>query len=474
MTLEILIGTAVFLPLALVLFVVARRIPMFTWVHAAFFMTFIPFLELLHLVSHNDTKAFQLDLYAISYIVMAIYLLVFVFVSNTLVRFLPTDNTVIQMVMGVSDKALSGIFLAWVIQKAYLGVKYGLLGFGMLRASVEGVNEFRLDFLDTLLSVYMTHFAIGACVVFVVKAVVLKRRPTSMQFLPFILFALPYLVLGEAGIGARRFILLLGLIGGAAAIWQNGGNERGSWKYRMLVGSAAVVLALSFSIYFQSVRHNINDMEIASMISSTELAEVGRGVGLAMIPASDEGVEQEGASMLRESPFELIYDLIEKQFETGATTKGAITASSFEMIIPYIFAGPEKTSINVDRILVDELGIVPADGDITNVDIGSSVLVIFMADYGPIGMFLAPLFMVSAICGVLGCLRWIKMTTPLILLAISILFQISGNVEGDLLAVLTPIRELCAGIIVLGGADRGFSALKSTLLRQETIAPLNR
>jgi hypothetical protein len=178
--------------------------------------------------------------------------------------------------------------------------------------------------------------------------------------------------------------------------------------------------------------------------------------------------------MLRESPFELIYDLIEKQFETGATTKGAITASSFEMIVPFIFTGPEKTSINVDRILVDELGIVPADGDITNVDIGSSVLVIFMADYGPIGMFLAPFFMVSAICGVLGCLRWIKMTTPLILLTISILFQISGNVEGDLLAVLTPIRELCAGIIVFGGAARGVSALKSTLLREETIAPLNR
>lgn len=445
---------SIFLLAQLALLYAARRARLFVWAHATFYVTFVPVLHLLQYLSREDRPRFHLDAYALAHSTVFLYVVLFLLFAGMLMRFMPQDTTLIRSVIPISYNTLTGIFIAWVGLKIYLGIKYGALAFHILQGEIEGAAQFRLEFYDVFLSTYLTFLAVGACVAFALKGVIARAWPNPLQTGIFTMFLAIYLVLGEASIGARRFVLLITLVTvtGAVRAWQVE-PERLMRKLSILAVTG-LLIAVMFSVYFQMVRSNVIKSEISFSIASGDLLEMAGGALAALIPDIDPEIETELPVMLRTGPFELIYDILANQVETGATTRGRITTSSLEMIVPYVLAGPDKTSVNVDQILVDELGIIPSDGFVygaVNIDLAGSLLAVFLADYGLIGALIAPIVTVVAllICSLM--LRWAGTNTLLAVFALSALFQVVGNAEGDFLAVLAVIRDLFLGSMTIIG-----------------------
>jgi hypothetical protein len=324
-----------------------------------------------------------------------------------------------------------------------------------LKGEIEGAPEFRLEFYDVLLSTYLTYLTVGAYVIFVLKVSISRRWPSVLHTSVFAILLAIYLVLGEASIGARRFVLLILILAivGASRAWNMPAKHLMVTLSKM--GLAAMLLAIVFSVYFQTVRFNLLQPEIAISLSSGNIGEMVRGGLSALIPNVDFDTEMEQPAMLRPGPFELIYDVLASEFTTQATTHGHITRSSTQAMIPYIIAGTDKESVSVDKTLVDELGIIPFDGFIDGIeiiDLPSSLLAIFIADYGLPGSVLAPMITTAGLVLISLITKCTGQSTLLTILAVSVCFQIIGNVEGDLLTVLTVLRDFALSILVITGA----------------------
>lgn len=442
-----IIGAALFLVAQLLLLRAARGTSLFLRIHLAFFVTFVTLLHLLYVSSYPDMlRAFKPDLYILAHFISLAYLMLLVALVSLLRGIMPPDETIARTVLGIRDTGLSGIFLAWFAYKAYLGAKYGPFAFVAIRSDVEGGVAFRFDFIDIVTSTYLSHLVIGASAVFALKAAIGGRWPRLVHVGIFVLFLAVYLPIGEAVLGARRFVLLLVLtaIVAASAKWRMGWVTflRKRWA-AILAGVAATII---FSAYFQSVRNNISDPEVASMLISGDVGDMAKGAAFAMIPRMDKGEETTAA--LREGPFEIIYAISEILVETGTTTHGRITANSLEMVVPYLLSGDEKTTVNTDEIIAEELGITPV-GDYVFPDIATNLLAIFLADYGFGGLLISPVVVAMALLAVSLIFRLAKTNTVLKVLTISILFQIAGGVEGDLVAVFANIRDLFLAVVVL-------------------------
>lgn len=460
---EVILVSGFFLAVQLSLLYIARTARIFVWAHAAFYVVFVPLLHLLEYLGREERPLYHIDVYVLAHSVVFGYLLGFLLWAGMLMRFMSHDTTLIRSLLHISNKTLTGILIAWVTLKVYLGMKYGPLALSGLKGEIEGAAQFRLDFYDVLLSTYLAYFAVGACVTFVLKVIISRTWPMVPHTIVFTIFLSMYLVLGEASMGARRFVLLIMLmaIAGATRSWKMPPKQL-TIKLSKLV-LVGLFIAIMFGMYFQTVRFNILQPEIATSLVSGDLPEMAKGALLVLIPDSDSDVETEQRPLLRTGPFELIYDVLLTQVETGSTTHGHITTSSLEMIVPYVIAGPEKTSVNVDQILVDELGIIPSGG-FENPDLSGSVLAVFLADYGLIGAIIAPMATMVALLITSLMLRWARTNTLLTVLVFSILFQIAGNVEGDLLTLLTSLRDIFIGGVVIITARLAVTAMKPIFL----------
>ena len=381
--LEICLISIAFLIAHSCLLYLGRTIPLFILAHSALFVAFVPALHLLQYVSQQERSSYHIDIYLLAHTVVLVYVAGFIILASVIRSFLLSNNMLIGSVCRVSYEYLTSFFVAWVSFKVSLVMKYGPLALSGLKSEIEGSDQYRLELYDTIISSYLTYFAVGASVIYVLKVVSERTSPKWLHNLAFIVFASTYLVLGEASMGARRFVLLLVFVAISAAI-----NSLSLDRANMLIKAtkitlAGIIIAVTFSMYFQVVRFNILDPEIGILISSGEPSEMAQGAIQALIPQIDLEIETDQHPILRAGPFELLYDVLSTHFQSGLTTKGNITKSSFEMIVPYFIAGPTKPSVNVDEILVRELGIIPAD--FASPDLPSSVLSGFLADYGIVG-----------------------------------------------------------------------------------------
>src|SRR5207247_958969 len=161
--------------------------------------------------------------------------------------------------------------LSWLILKAYLVSRYGVSAFLVFKELAGEEKILFYEFAETVLASLTSYLAIGAAVIFVIKVTTIENYLKRLAVLvPFMLFSFAYLGTGESQMGTRRFILLLMIVGAGVAFLKHSPSLslftvfRRSWKVLFLV---VLVIAL-FGMYYQNVRQNLFDQEIADLLLS--------------------------------------------------------------------------------------------------------------------------------------------------------------------------------------------------------------
>ena len=110
-------------------------------------------------------------------------------------------------------------------------------------------------------------------------------------------------------------------------------------------------------------------------------------------------------------------------------------------VVPRVIAGNNKMEINADDILLTYMNIAPA-GVYSVTDVATSLLCIFIADFGLLGTFIAPMVIILSFSVLLFLLKNKFFQHPLMTLQIiSALLLLSANVEGSLASVLANLRN---------------------------------
>lgn len=416
--------------------------------HLVFFLVFIPILHILEILSAGVTGLhYILEFYVVTNVVILTYLFVFVAGAISIDKFYPKNTPIIVATNNISEHMITAIFLGWFVFKVYLVDKYGVKGIIALQGTVsKEVAVTHFGFLDTALARYVTYVAVGASVAMVIRIATSCRRTKSIHGIVFVGFLLTFLVLGEAEVGARRFVMLLAII---ALLVRASHMNITPYRFllnRWLTVTFVVVAILGVSVWFQNVRNNIYHPEVIEQIASPTLVGVAKTAWLIATTRLEE--EGEPISLLRPGPFELLYVLIEKQAEQGVTTRGELLTTSLEMIVPRVWVGDSKISINSDEIIHDKYGIEPK-GLYLSPDLAASPLAIFLSDFGFWGVLVAPLPLLLSFILYTAPFRRRRVSPVVTLLSLSFLFVTAANVEGDLVTVLASMRDYLFGLIVI-------------------------
>jgi hypothetical protein len=262
--------------------------------------------------------------------------------------------------------------------------------------------------------------------------------------LPLLAFGIPYIVALESPIGSRRLIFMLALIG----ILLGSMLDKYSLKrigMRQLLGLVCLGgFVLGVSVYYQSVRQNFLQPDIAVKLTSENSMEIVQGAGLALLPSleRDDVRAVEPASQLREGAFELVYDIVTLLENGHAGTRGEITGVSIDALIPRAVAGEGKIVVNADDVISDHMGITPK-GEFLVLDLTTSVLAICLADFGLLGVALAPMIVLFGFAAMFATLRLQTMSSPpWLLLWCATLLHMAAGAEADLLSILSSLRDV--------------------------------
>jgi hypothetical protein len=349
----------------------------------------------------------------------------------------------------VSDRHIVIVFLCWVATKIYLVGKYGVSAFLAYGAIAGDERVIYRDLLDASLANAVETLAVGGIVFFVIRLATIKgyvRRKGVV--LPSIAFLILYLGLGEAGIGVRRFLIMLALIGAVSFFQDSSGQfarvlrERWIW---MLLATFAVA---GFSYYYQVIRTNVDRQEIAEELLSSDPYEVGRGVIHALLPSAEDGQSVEPSDFIRHGPFDLLLTIADSLTEGYRPIGGELTSGSVQMAIPRAILGEQKISINLSQIIAEQFDIVIEPQPLV-LDLPMSLLAIFIADYGFPGAFLPPLVILVVIVFYSMVLRRLDETSIVpAMFVVSMLFMTAGSVQTGLTGMLSGTRDLLAFLFV--------------------------
>ena len=414
-------------------------------VHILFFIIFVELLDLAGLLNEGD-RYNDIAYYLLAHLSVIIYLGVFVLGMLWLksMRLIPSPERFFKSAIRIGDAWLIAAFLGWLLMKTYLVAMYGVSAFSLYsRLAGKDIILHYTNWWETPLLGYLQAFAVGASVVYVVK-VVLNRGYLKTNWkvgVAFMVFASIYVVTHSPLIGPRRFMLMLVLIALVTAAWKDGKGVfiylLTRWRKVLVVG----IVLFGAAAYYQNIRNNFSQPEIANKLLSGDIFSFVQGVAQGMLPISKDERVREETTLLRAGPLEIIYRVIQSRNDEGLGTDGKITANAFRMIMPRVIAGQDKEDINADEYLEQEMSITP-DGPYIFPDVSTSLLAIFIADFGFWGIFIAPVLMLGSIAFFSNIPRRGLFSHPLmILFYFFALFNLAANVEGSLVSVLSIFRS---------------------------------
>ena len=448
MTLEIII-TCISLLLCLPPIVIAYKSKcIFGTVHLICVVIFVQSLHLLLLLSNADVvNKYGLDIYIASHAIWVIYSWLFC-IGLALGRNIFADGRLLDIAVTTRDGWLIAAFLSWVGFKLYLISIYGVNALATYRSlnGVEGLN-FKFAWWETGIGDYLASFALGACVIYMVKVISIPGYWKKLQVsVPLLAFSLPYLVPLESNIGTRRLILLMAIIG-IVILWSREKTIQDKLRPKQLFRYSLLGLfALSFSFYFQSVRNNYLDPDIASRLTSGNTAVTVQGIAISFIPEVVENPKTkkviEKPKMLREGPFELTQEVTNLFIKHKiGILGGEITAAAFATVVPRVIAGEGKIVRKTDDIIAERFSIWPS-GEYLIVDLPTNLPTIFLADFGFLGVLIAPLAMLFGFFVINGITQSkVLNVAPWHMVWMSMLFELSIGVEYDLTGLLAMIRN---------------------------------
>jgi len=458
--------TVSFLVASIVIFLLAEKVrnPIVI-VHMAFFIVFVETLHLAGLFKGNHQN-YDIVYYLLAHLSIFLYLVIFVLSMLCLkgLRLLPPQERFFKSATHIKDSWLIAAFFGWLLIKAYLVTKYGVSAFSLFKQMAgKDIILHYTAWWETPLEGYLRAFAMGASVVYVVKAVSVRGywKGHWAVSLAFVLFVSINVGTHSSIIGPRRFMLMLVLIGLVTAAWREGKQTTRYLLTRWHRVLIAGLMLFGLAAYYQSIRNNFFQPEIANKLLSGNLVTFASGIGQGMVPISKRERVSKDAKMFRSGPLEAIYLVIERRNEESLGTGGDITANALRMITPRIITAKNKEDINADDFLEKDMSITPAGPYLVS-DVATSLIAIFMADFGFIGVLIAPMVMAFSFVVFLHVPRKGLLSHPLmVLFFFSALLIIAANVEGSLVSVLVVFRDA----IILGLAVLPLSVIRNEVIR---------
>jgi len=414
-------------------------------VHMLFFVIFVTVLHLAGLFGDHERRL-ELSYYLLAHIVAFGYLALFALGMLCMreKRLAPSRERIFRTAVEFSNIWLIAAFSAWLIVKVYLVSKYGVSAFSLLRnmAGKDAVLHF-YAWWETPLEFYATAFAVGACGVFVIKATLEKGfwRKHWLVTMAFTAFTAVYVGTHSSIVGPRRFMLLLVLVGLVTIAWRDKKRVSKFVMSKWRISLVAVIFLLGAAGYYQSIRNNFFQPDIGEQLLSGDPLTFAQGVAQAMVPVPSSERVSAPSKYFREGPLSIVYEVIQKRGDGNPGTGGAITVNAFKSVIPRIIVGESKQDINADDFLNGQMGIAPA-GPYLRSDVATSLLAIFLADFGYLGVLLAPMVMLFSLTMFAYIPRKGLLASPLLILYFfSALMNLSANVEGSLVPILSTFRD---------------------------------
>lgn len=462
-----------FAPLYLALLFAQWRIKEpFTRCHAIFFLLFCPLLHFATFATGQVTSTYSPYGNVTANLIVFSYVALFFVGALILSRHLPHASEVAALASRVTATAVSLALLAWIAVKLYLVAKYGVSGFIAL-GSIAG--EERLLFiepLDAAVSTYAGYFAVGAAVAYFIRVVsgsIKWNHPTGVLVA---IFLATYVITGETPLGARRFILLLAILCLLIALVKRSSHVTGKSSrarlyqlIKLIILSA--MLAGGFSVYYQLIRNNFYSEQNAQRLLSGEPLAMLAAIADSMVPSNDSNFASEEQAQLRPGPFELLGTLSDRLLDGRRTSEGEITLRSAQTVIPRLLMTRDKESFSTDIFISAAFDVEP-EGPYLEPDLPMSLAAIFLADFGFLGVPIAPIIMLLAIGLMSYTLKRLgAMSAAYVIVILGAMFQMIGIVEGELIAFLAVFREFIA-LIVLVSLGRTLLAVVREVLIYST------
>ena len=446
MNIDFTIISLIFLILSLPsLIIYFKNKNIFCLTHIIFVILFIGVLPIYNLVLTNEIgKNYNLISYILANFVWLLYIYIFSFFYRINYKFF-SDSILINAGLKVSDWQIVTSFLLWIIFKLYLIEVYGENAFPNNRIYL---NFVKLESWEFVLGSYLSALAVGAYFVYILKLLKIKQYWKNIYItIPFIMFLIPYLFGLESNIGSRRFVLLTVLLIVIIKIHEYGfRNFIFKQKFPLII---FLVTVYFFSSLYQLVRSNYHSIEFRAGINSSDIFTKIESIGFLFIPTQEQIDDQAETNILRDGPLRLTVELVDQIIVNNANSPfSEITLSGLKIIIPS-FIYTNKVMIQSDQLISKNYNIHP-DGDYINLDLPTSIPVIFLADYGLIGVILAPLLLAITfyflyLMSTIGT----NNKFPLILFIISWIFELTVAVESDITSIFSIYRDFIVLFILV-------------------------
>ena len=427
----IAIGLAVLLVISL-----SSSVRLGVLLHQIMFILFVMVGQMSYRIS-SDTQ-YDMTLYIVTSIVCVTYLFMLSMLSLPAVKGRSCNLMFVDICRRLGDKAWTFPITAWFVFQILLVYKYGISSLYLFR--YQDPTQSSLTYLDQSVLTLTTLLGYGAIVVFVVKAVTVEQFVSKKTNIAIALaFVMPNFILGGSEMGARRFMLSLLLLAALFIIRKS--NAFFLFHKHSLKVVALVAFSLIGSWYFQNIRNNFGNLEVAQLISSDSVIEQFQGVGKFLVPTESPEMV---TVYFRKTPFDLLYDAMSQLVENNVTISGGVVWNSVQVVIPRIIY-KSKPDEMTDELIASELRI-PFD-PLTQ-DLSSSVLAIGIADFGWIGIPLAAIISYMSI----SFLEWLVVRQGCRILSIPFFgawFSIVFGVETSLFQVLATIRDAATLFVVL-------------------------
>lgn len=378
-----------------------------------------------------------------------------------------------RAIMSSRTTVLSLIFLSWFALQGYLILSYGTTGTLSLNSS--GSDNADRAYIDSALLSVLNTFANGAALLIVGRlALQPEVKRNLVLVIPFAAFILYNLAFATATAGGRRTILLLGLFYALAKFVLSGEKLSTAVRRSLIPIGLAMSAVLGLAAFYQEIRLNSYLPEVSRLLGSPDLSNKFEGLILLLTPgaAADYGIRSESLSgtVNRSGAFDNLYSITEGVSSRGITMDGQLTLFAIGKSIPRSLY-PNKPDYDIDLLIGQRYGIAPGQDFGVRADFflepdySTTLLSMFVADFGWLGIFAAAVVMTLTIRFTTWSLSLFPTLSIVSAGLMGAVFETIGTLEGSLINALATLRTVVLVIVV---------GLAMTALSEFLNAPLKR
>lgn len=452
--------TGIFIVFSMLLYrqIEKRTDNIFVLAHILFVIGFFGLVDFFYRLSGGN-RSIELVYYVMSYGIILWYLIIF---SGAMIgleknAFIPNLSTMIRAVISVRRGWIILSFYGWIGIKAYLVRKYGVLSFDFSEGDQAIYPNFYAESWERPLEFLSESLAVGSTFACIIRWIMQYEnfRKEKWLLLGWLIFNTAYVVTHAAAVGPRRYLGAIFLVSMTCLAFRKGLRPSMMLVQGSVRSIVLVILLVGGAIYYQEIRYNYLQPEVAAGLQDGTPTSLARAViaWLKIYPENERVVREVG--FLREGPIEIIALVAQARVENSRGTEGEISREAMRAIVPRIISGKSKSVTDEDEIISSMMGITP-DRAYRKLDFATSLVAITIADVGLWALWLLPVVM----AGVFAC--FMRMLTNsgtvqsgiLAIYGLYALHKLIASGEADLVSVLVLIRD--AGVVVIISATMNF------------------